>query len=709
MRYGYVRRTVLFAWLSLLLLSVTAYPQDSRKRSALVLTDVQIIGSSLDKGLDLNSFNAVLKFALSANPNLDVSIVPAGVSGADKTPDAAKLASIVQAAGETTLWAGDLTLVDGKTTVRLGPVILGDSKGPRVEAPSLIADLVFQSLRDKFASHSPLAIRLGCFKSEGKEAGAIAADLRAGLGSSFQRERSSVRRAALGPECELNSSARESDEALITAIVEAGGVIAVMPYLSWRYHQDVPLPQFRDEEVAYVQLRREYIEVVVRAVQSYLTCRTPVVMDGAQARDSSGPARVEVARKILQSQDCPYLAAAMLENSQLSDTDVVLDTARAYRQAKEPGTALRILKKAVVAIQSPPEARAEAQYELALAAFDLQRFPEENFKAALDAREFSDAHYPYAVAAYLTDDNKLAEEQINFALTLNGDDPAARMLAAFLALDRVSTRDQSGTNIEYLDKALKHTKIAYQFATDKTQVRRFARQIAFKAVEGWKAQEADPRSVRHLLEAEDALGLLPPDDADSLRMRGGIRLALGKNAEALDDLRTAAQIAKKSPTIDPPLQIIDVELAEAYLLNSNFAEAQRLSQRFLAEKRPRESSTSTFEPVAYLLKYAAEALATRNENRQSRQALLKKIKQYHQWPTLTVALTTADKKKVDLPIVVWEFNAFDRYVCDLKGNPARDSVLKVSRATQKQLGADTPQTIEEVCQISHGSVGQPAK
>jgi tetratricopeptide (TPR) repeat protein len=682
----------------------TAFSQDSVRRLSLVLTDVQVVGVTPKyRGFQAVDLNPLLMFALSANQDLEVSASPSNISQGGAAQDVARLTSIIQAADETTFWTGDLLRPDGKSLVRLGPVILNDAKGSRAEAPRQIADLVVRSLRDASASTALVAVRLGCFKAEGIDSSLVVAELRAGLAASFERDKLVVRAPVVSPDCEFDTSGRR-DEVVITARVinsEQTGDFVVTPRLSGArdktavpyqtvvHYQDAPLPMFRGKTPDFLQSRRQYIDLLARAVQSNIACSGQVVMDGAQAPASE---QVAVARRILESKKCPYLAAALMESSEVSDAGVQIDIARAYRQANEAAQALRTLTRAD--IREPDESRAVAQYEIARASLDLQLYPQamEGFRAALAIRDFPDAHYRYAQAAYLTDDRGIAWKQLTLALEVNSNDPAVRMLAARLALDQSARTDVADTCAQCIAQAFDHAKVAFDLSNDKSAVRKLVKDI------GSKAAAVRPRTAVNLRTAEQAYNLLLAGDEDNAEMilaRGRVRLMLAQlaqyengkiqNAEALDDLKHAAELAKQQPTSSPQLQVVDLEVAEAYLLNAQFAQAQTLAGRFLAEQRDPEAPVSTYQPVAYLLKFAGEALAARAEDRSGVEELLRQVKQYNQWPEISIMLTSNSQKKIAIPVTRWNFTAMDEYVCQLTDNPARNSVLQASRSIQAQL------------------------
>jgi hypothetical protein len=191
--------------------------------------------------------------------------------------------------------------------------------------------------------------------------------------------------------------------------------------------------------------------------------------------------------------------------------------------------------------------------------------------------------------------------------------------------------------------------------------------------------------------------LLPSDsyDADLFLERGRLRVLLSqqgykyKIAEAVQDLDRAANLSKQKGFGNPELQLIDLELAEAYFFNSDFKNADRAAEEFLAKRHGGTSHVATYEPVAYLLKYASEALEASGPQRQQIDNLQADIKSYSQWPVLTIPIASGTKKPIDVPISEWRFENFDRYVCGIS-QPQRELVLEMSRSVQARLQPPEP-------------------
>jgi tetratricopeptide (TPR) repeat protein len=664
-----------------------AIAQDTGEPIRLVLGKPQVVGvMPAIKGLDINTLDIVVKFALSAYPELEVTTAATFVPTTDK-PRVMSLTSIVQGNNEIALWNGDLTRTDGKT-VRLGPIVLGDATGLRTDAPRLIANLVTRTVRDEYAPRGSLAIRLGCFRGDDDRANAVATDFREALGLAFRQARIPVRNQVTDGRCELDFTGRNQDETLVTATAKGESSYTVIPSLTDATYQQVPLPSFRGEEATYVQQRREYAALIVRAVRSYRDCPTMTLIDASQVLSRSTEQRIAVARDVLKQQTCFYLVVALLESTESTSADVILETARAYRQAGEGTAAIRLLKKAATQFDTEVKTRADIYYELALAAFDEQRFREamDSFAIALQAKDFPSAHYLYAQAAYLSDDRKVATEQIELALKFDGKNQNTLMLAARIALEGAATRDRGEDNMRNFTQALEYAKQAYSLTgtKERAQLESFARQLTAKL------RSSDPLTIDHLRIADEATTALLPLNAETRLQRGRTRLLLSQfgyssaqmNADAIIDLREAAQEAKAKGLTDSQFQVLDLELAEAYLTGGRFSNAARLAQQFLTEKRDPGSAAASYEPVAYLLKFAGEALATGSDNAKFRDVVLKKMNTYNRWPRLTID----GKRATDVPIAEWDFTGLDRFLCSQKDLDGADAVLRLSVAIQKQLG-----------------------
>ncbi|MEA2889597.1 MAG: hypothetical protein QOI05_390 [Bradyrhizobium sp.] len=662
----------------------------------LVLSEVQLVGqNNAFKGFDAGSFNSLLLFALNSTPFLDVFTSASVLSQPSKAPEVARLASVIQNLDGSGIWTGDLMRSDGKV-VRLGPVVVADSGGSRLESLRTITEIVTRNLRETDGAKKPAAIRSVCVEALEKSDGQGAAEFRSLLVAALRRARVPIRETESANECGGDAKASPEDVSLF-AEIRTAGAWSITPTLIWQRFDRIPLPIFRGNEEEYAREQADYARLLVSAVRSYLgDCPTSAFAQVAGVSSRSDAEKRDVAQLLLVRQECPYLAAAILERGMTEQSDTVIGVSRAYRQAREPHSAERLLSRALKEGSSRPELLASMHYELALASYEQYHFEEamDNFRLALNGGSFPEIHTKYAQAAYLAGDNEVASDHVELALKRDEFDIQARVLAIHLALDRAAASDDTGANTAQFTEALNHAIIVIQTAPRGTSsIESIIKDIASRAF------SARPMRKENVELTDKALNLLlasEAEDAEVLLMRGRARIWLAgedesKRLEALQDLRRAADLAKQMPAADlakkVELQVVDVELAEGYFLNAKFEDAARTAQRFLIEKRPPDSDTTSYEPVAYLIKFASEALAGRSVRAdRGAEEFRKQIQGYYSWPRLAPGFP-AQKKGTAIPLAEWSFASFDTYVCGLK-HPARDAVLSASQLLQKKLDAE---------------------
>ncbi|MGH6754124.1 MAG: tetratricopeptide repeat protein, partial [Bradyrhizobium sp.] len=517
---------------------------------------------------------------------------------------------------------------------------------------SEIAALVTEQVRNfPFGTRQAVALDVGCVEGLGGSGEAAKRDL-----ISFMKQRlvAAVYVIPGSPRAckSVSFSGDETTAVLAGEVRRAGNKMTIMPVLSWRSSR-TPLPMFSGT-VESREGVEEYYSLLGRAVESYIH-EYPYVAVAAASQDGlSRTQRIESGLRF-HREGLPLLAIATLQRDAGDNAEVNYALGASYLSVSAVLAAEQSLRRAI----------------------DLNRHHILAYRD-LGAVLFRQRRYKDALQAYVqAGDAPGAQRKVATLQYLLGDLTAARAVATAIEKEEKNASDMT-VLLARIDVREDNPAAAVGRITQSgvdcrdESCRRVAKEAAAALLQ---KNELDL--------AAKALTYVEPkddeefDDGELFMLQGRVSMALAdKSRFEGDDAARAAEFfesalaVETSPVVgNPELEMVKLELAEAYFTAGNYRNAAAAAEKFIQAQGqggapPKRASISAELLVAVAKFLIAGSRYLEGSSKGDPLSILSKELPKQAFPELFISVyDQSSGTTVRTKVAKWSFQTIDKYTC----------------------------------------------